>query len=174
MRSENSRSFVQDAFAAFASRDPARIRVLFNTDTEWFAPPGNATAIALNAPNHMVGAEAITAFIATDMRRLFHDVSIKFRGFHADGPVVIVEMEMSAELPDGRPYLNDYCFVFECRSGGIFRVREYMDTLKGHEQLFPGGRPLDSGLADAKGAMADPGQPDGDRILDAMGYIERR
>jgi ketosteroid isomerase-like protein len=35
---------------------------------------------------------------------------------------------MQATLANGRPYDNDYCFIFELTDGRIRRVREYMDT----------------------------------------------
>jgi hypothetical protein len=147
VQTEDSRALVKQAWAAFASRDPARIAAVFADDAEWLAPPGNATAVALDGTNHMVGSHVIAAFIAADMRRLFLDVKVEFRGFHADGPVVVVEERMSARLPDGGSYVNDYCFIFECRDGRIARVREYMDTLGGHRQLFANGHPLTSAPA---------------------------
>ncbi len=142
MQSNDSKALVKAAWAAFASRDPDRIAAFFMDDAEWRAPAGNATAVALDMTHHMVGAAAIAAFIATGMRRLFTDVSITFRGFHADGPIVVVEERMSARLSNGIAYANDYCFIFECRDGRIARVREYMDTLGGHQQVFAMGHPL--------------------------------
>jgi uncharacterized protein len=140
MQSEESRALVKAAWAAFASRDRDRIAAMFVSDAEWLAPKGNATAVALEGPDHM-----IAAFIASEMRRLFLDVAVDLRGFYADGPVVVVEAHLSAKLPNGGGYANDYCFVFECRDGCIARVREYMDTLSGQRQLFANGHPLRAG-----------------------------
>jgi len=42
----------------------------------------------------------------------------------------------SGTLAGGKPYDNDYCFVFELREGRIARMREYMDTRKGHAAIF--------------------------------------
>jgi ketosteroid isomerase-like protein len=142
MQTEESRAVVIEAWAAFASRDAERIARLFTDDVEWIAPQANGTAAAFKNPAGFKGAEAIAAFIAKDMRRLFLDVKIDFRGFYADGPIVVVEERMTANLPDGARYENDYCFVFECRDGKIARVREYMDTLNGYRQLFRNGPPL--------------------------------
>jgi uncharacterized protein len=49
---------------------------------------------------------------------------------------VIVEQTMTATLANGNHYANDYCFVFELRDGLIHRVREYMDTARGHRMVF--------------------------------------
>jgi uncharacterized protein len=59
------------------------------------------------------------------------DVSLGFRGFYAEGDVVVVEVRMQATLAHGGHYDNDYCFIFEMRNGLVARVREYMDTQRG-------------------------------------------
>ncbi|MGW4125349.1 nuclear transport factor 2 family protein [Nocardia sp. NPDC004711] len=133
----DSRNVVQAAWRAFAGHDAEQIAAFFTIDAEWLAPSGNATAVALNAPSHMVGREAITQFIAHDFPRLFvGDVVVEFHGFYPDGDRVIVEETMSATLANGNRYSNDYCFVFELRDGLIHRVREYMDTARGHRDVF--------------------------------------
>ena len=81
--------------------------------------------------------EAIARFIADDFPRLFvKDVDVAFRGVYAEGDRVVVEETMSATLAGGSSYVNDYCFVFELRDGLIHRVREYMDTARGHRMVF--------------------------------------
>ena len=123
--------------AGFASHDAEQIVVFFTEDAEWLAPAGNATAIALDAPSHMIGRQAITYFLAHDFSRLFvSDVAVNFRGFYVDGDRVVVEETMTATLANGNAYSNDYCFVFELRDGLIRRVREYMDTARGHRDVF--------------------------------------
>ena len=136
MTTPSNKDLIVQAWRVFASRDAARIAALFTPDAEWLAPRHNATAVALRHADHMIGAAAIARFIATDMRRLFADVSITFRGVYGDGAAVVVEERMRATLPDGQPYELDYCFVFELKDGRIHWVREYMDTLKGWRQVF--------------------------------------
>lgn len=132
-----SRAIVQAAWKAFASHDAVRIAAVLTEDAEWLAPPGNATAVALDAPSHMIGKKAIVRFLAEDFPRLFaRDVTVTFHGFYADGERVIVEETMTATLANGDRYANDYCFVFELRNGLIHRVREYMDTARGHRMIF--------------------------------------
>jgi ketosteroid isomerase-like protein len=132
-----NRDIVQNAWQAFADHNADRIAAFFTEDAEWLAPAGNATATALGVPSHMVGRKAIAHFIADDFPRLFvRDVTIAFHGFAVDGDRVIVEETMSATLASGHAYVNDYCFVFELRGGLIHRVREYMDTARGHRMVF--------------------------------------
>ncbi|MER5299401.1 nuclear transport factor 2 family protein [Streptomyces lasiicapitis] len=133
----DSRTIVQNAWRAFASHDADRVAAVFTEDAEWLAPAGNATAVALEGPSHIVGRAAIVRFLSVDFSRLFvRDVTVTFHGFHADGERVIVEETMTATLADGRHYANDYCFVFELRDGLIHRVREYADTARGHRMIF--------------------------------------
>ncbi|WP_203924808.1 nuclear transport factor 2 family protein [Rugosimonospora africana] len=131
--SHQSRAIVQDAWKAFASHDADRISAVFTEDAEWLAPRGNATATALEAPSHMVGRMAIRRFIAEDFPRLFaRDVTVTFHGFYADGARVVVEETMTATLANG----NHCCLIFELQDGLIHRVREYMDTGRGHRMIF--------------------------------------
>jgi uncharacterized protein len=135
--SHDSAEIVRNAWKSFASRSAERIAAVFAEDAEWLAPAGNATALALEAPNHMVGRAAITRFLAEDFGRLFvRDVDVTFHGIYADGDRVIVEETMTATLASGNQYTNDYCFVFELRDGLIHRVREYLDTARGHRMVL--------------------------------------
>jgi ketosteroid isomerase-like protein len=137
MTSQQSREIVQRAWQAFSARDPERISAFFTEDAQWLAPAGNATAVALDVTDHMVGREEIVRFLTVDFPRLFvADVTLSFRGFYADGDVVVVEETMEATLSNGNSYINDYCFVFELRDGLIHRVREYMDTARGARMVF--------------------------------------
>jgi len=135
----SAKDVVLNAWKTFSSRDAGRIAALFTDDAEWIAPKGNATAVALDHTDHMVGAQQIARFIAQEMHRLFSEVDIAFRGVHADGDVVIVEERMRAMLPGGKPYENDYCFVFTVAGERIREVREYMDTRKGWRMVFGEG-----------------------------------
>ncbi|GAA4500860.1 hypothetical protein GCM10023191_049900 [Actinoallomurus oryzae] len=135
--SQHGRDIVMDAWKAFAGHDADRISEVFTEDAEWLAPLGNATAVALEGSGHMIGGKAIVRFLAEDFPRFFvRDVTVTFHGIYADGERVIVEETMTATLANGNYYANDYCFVFELRNGLIHRVREYMDTARGHRMVF--------------------------------------
>jgi uncharacterized protein len=137
MPHRTNKDVVLDAWRAFASRDPVRIGSCFVETAEWIAPAGNATALALQIPSHMIGREAIVRFLCEDFPRLFvSDTSVAFKGIYADGDTVIVEETMKAVLPEGRRYENDYCFVFSLLDGQISNVREYMDTQRGARCIF--------------------------------------
>ncbi|MET4020785.1 ketosteroid isomerase-like protein [Bradyrhizobium sp. S3.2.12] len=52
------KDIVLNAWKTFSSRDAGRIAALFTDDAEWIAPKGNATAVALDHTDHMMGARA--------------------------------------------------------------------------------------------------------------------
>ena len=136
MDSTNPKEVVINAWKTFKTRDARLIAELFTPDAEWIAPAGNATAVALKHTDHMIGPDQIAHFIASEMHHLFSNVEISFLGLHADGDTVVVEERMRATLPGGKPYENDYCFVFVLSGGRIKLVREYMDTRKGWQMIF--------------------------------------
>ncbi|WP_407289006.1 hypothetical protein [Streptomyces sp. BP-8] len=70
--SQRNRSVVENAWKAFASHDADRISAVLTDDAEWLAPPGNATAVALEGPSHMIGKKAVVHFLAEDGRGATH------------------------------------------------------------------------------------------------------
>jgi uncharacterized protein len=137
MMSEDAKRVVLAAWETFKTRDPVLIAQMFTADAEWLAPADNATAVALSGPSHMVGSAEIARMIGQEIWKLFaSNVTIDFRGVHADGNVVMVEERMRATLRNGNDYENDYCFVFEVQNGRIRRVREYMDTARANRMVF--------------------------------------
>lgn len=54
--------------------------------------------------------------------------SVEVHFVHADGDFVVVDHSGRNELPDGRRYDNNYCWVFRFKDEFIQEVREYMDT----------------------------------------------
>ncbi len=80
--------------------------------------------------------------MAYNFVRFFGGVENSFRTVVADGDVVVVEHTLSATLPNGRSYVNDYCFVYEVRGGKVWRIREYMDTRGGWAQVYGDDEPV--------------------------------
>jgi ketosteroid isomerase-like protein len=133
-------------YAAFGSGEPKRIAELLHDDVVWVAPPGNATQVALgqgrsedagapNGSNHL-DKERIVQFMAHNFSRFFTKPRNEFRSMVAEGATVFAEHRLSATLPNGRSYVNDYCFAYEVVDGKIRHVREYMDTRGGWAQVF--------------------------------------
>ena len=150
-RAVTAKETVQALFAAYATGDPDRIRALLHPDVIWVAPAGNATQIALGMGNagdagaprglNDLDRDAIVAFMAYDYPRFFADVKFEPRSMVCEGDLVVTEHRMSATLPNGRPYVNDYCFAYEVADGQVMAIREYMDTRGGWSQVFGGDPP---------------------------------
>jgi ketosteroid isomerase-like protein len=137
MNSEANRRAAIAAWQTFRTRDPGQIAAVFTEDAEWLAPANNATAVALKGPWHIISRDQIARVFATEVHKLFvADVAAEFRGFYADGNIVVIEQRLRATLANGNAYDNDYCFVLELENGLIRRVREYMDTAKGNRMVF--------------------------------------
>lgn len=128
-----SRDIIENTLYALASADAARIEAVFTEDAEWLSPPGNATAVTLGTTDHLRGREAIVRFFTDDFPRLFaRDLGVSFGRSVVDGEQAAIEATLTATLPNGEHYSNDYCFVLELRNGLVHRVREYVDTARGY------------------------------------------
>ena len=142
----NPKQTVIALYAAFGSGDPKRISDLLHEDVVWVAPPGNATQVALGLGNsedagapdgsNNLGKNQIIQFMAHNFSRFFTSPKNEFRSMVAEGPIVFAEHRISATLPNGRQYVNDYCFAYEVHDGKIQHIREYMDTRGGWAQVF--------------------------------------
>jgi len=139
-------------YQAYASGDAEKIGALLHEDVVWVAPPGNATQVALglgrpedagppNGTNDLNRTQIIN-FMAHNFARFFQGAKNEFRSMVSDGETVIVEHRLSATLPNGRSYVNDYCFIYELLNGKIKAIREYMDTRGGWAQVF-GSEPVE-------------------------------
>jgi ketosteroid isomerase-like protein len=142
----DSKKTVMALYGAYATGDAEKIRDLLHDDVVWTAPAGNATQVALGLGRpedagpprgaNDLDRDAIVAFMAHNFARFFGGVDNNFRTVVAEGEVVVVEHRLSAMLPNGRSYVNDYCFVYETRDGKVRRIREYTDTRGGWAQVF--------------------------------------
>lgn len=60
--------------------------------------------------------------------QLVERVRLSVRRILADWDVVVVEAMGRAMTKAGKPYNNDYCFVYKLAGGKIVEVTEYLDT----------------------------------------------
>ena len=148
----DSKQTVIALYSAYATGDADKICGLLHEEVVWAAPGGNATQVALGLGRpedagpprgtNDLDRDAIVAFMAYNFARFFGNVDNRFRTVVAEGEVVVVEYRLSATLPNGRSYVNDYCFVYEVHNGKVRRIREYMDTRGGWAQVFGEGKPV--------------------------------
>lgn len=55
----------------------------------------------------------------------------------AEGDTVVLEFEGNAELSNGKPYCNQYVFVFTFRDGKIRQLNEYFCTVLADNSIMP-------------------------------------
>jgi ketosteroid isomerase-like protein len=148
----DSKQTVLALYGAYATQDADKISGLLHDGVVWTAPAGNATQVALGLGRpedagpprgaNDLDRDAIVTFMTYNFATFFGNAENDFRTVVAEGDVVVVEHRLSATLPNGRSYVNDYCFIYEVRDGKVWRIREYMDTRGGWEQVFGEGEAL--------------------------------
>jgi ketosteroid isomerase-like protein len=75
------------------------------------------------------GKPAILNDLIAPLRRILAPpLKIHARRFIAEGDIVVVEARGQNVTRDGRPYENNYCYVFEFRDGKVAALTEYADT----------------------------------------------
>jgi ketosteroid isomerase-like protein len=125
MQSEESRKLVIEFLTAQGGGDAETMKRLLTDDVEW-APPAS---VGLDIGR---GPEAVVDALANAGRKFFDMASLKVqvRWIAADGDKVIVRQRMQATAANGRPYDNEYVWVYECRDGRIARIEEHVDSLR--------------------------------------------
>jgi ketosteroid isomerase-like protein len=61
----------------------------------------------------------------------------KVRRVIAEGDTVVIEWEGNAELSDGKPYCNQYVFIFTFENGKIKQLNEYFCTALADRTILP-------------------------------------
>jgi uncharacterized protein len=75
------------------------------------------------------GKPAILNDLIAPLRRILASpLKIHARRFIAEGDIVVVEARGENTTRGGRPYENNYCYVFEFRDGRVAALTEYADT----------------------------------------------
>jgi ketosteroid isomerase-like protein len=120
---DDSRRIIAAIFAELAAGNPKPFADALDDDVRWITPGHCAWSRMFHGKpavlDELLGPvrAQLTARIQLTVRRLF-----------ADGDHVIVEASGQATTKTGRPYNNDYCFIYRLAGGKIVEVTEYMDT----------------------------------------------
>ena len=73
-------------------------------------------------------AEIMDRLIAPLLRVLAPPLKTHSCRMIAEGDIVVVEARGQNVTRDGKPYENDYCYVYEFRDGEVVALTEYADT----------------------------------------------
>jgi ketosteroid isomerase-like protein len=76
------------------------------------------------------GRAELTAFMGNVAAAFPDGLRTEILKTYGDGDTVILELVNRGTSATGKPYENEYCFVFELAGGKIRAIREYVDLEK--------------------------------------------
>ena len=118
-----NRALVEGIFAELARKNPRPFWEAMSDDVVWRAAGSSSWSRTFR------GKASVLADLLTPVReQLVERVHLTLRRLVADGDVVVVEASGQATTRTGRPYNNEYCFVYRLAGGKIVEVTEYNDT----------------------------------------------
>jgi ketosteroid isomerase-like protein len=97
----------------------------FSDDVTWFL-----TGKLEGVSGLKKGKDAVRAFLAGVTQAFPGGLKTEFKKSYAEGDTVVVELVNRGTSATGKPYENEYCFVFELAGGKIRAIREYVDLEK--------------------------------------------
>jgi uncharacterized protein len=118
-----SEKLVRSTWDAFTRGDVKAAFTNLADDVTW-SIPGSIP----NLSGTKRGKDGIFAFLGSVAKVFPAGLKSEVKHVHAAGDTVVLEMTNRGTTADGKPYENDYCFVFEVDGGKIRRIREYVDT----------------------------------------------
>ncbi|WP_116365505.1 nuclear transport factor 2 family protein [Parahaliea mediterranea] len=112
-------------------RGDIALDTLFSEDVSWQVPASNPHI----QPNPRHGRAAVMDLLTSGVGVYqAGSLSIDLQRLVVDEQHAVAQFTLRAKLADGRPYRNNYCFVFALRAGLICGVWEYLDTLAQAQQ----------------------------------------
>jgi ketosteroid isomerase-like protein len=123
MSAIDNKKLMQEIFAGLANRNGTLFTERMADDFRWINIGGNKWSGTFD------GKEAVLRDLLGPLRtKLMERSRTVAHRFFADGDYVIVEARGDNLTRQGKPYNNEYCFVFYLSDGKIKEVKEYSDT----------------------------------------------
>jgi hypothetical protein len=120
---EANRTLITGIFAALAERNSQPFVEAMADDVQWSTPGSSVWS------RRFIGKQAVLSELLGPVRaQLDKPVYLTVQRIVADGDVVIVQARGQATTRTGKPYNNEYCFVYRIAGGKIAEVTEYIDT----------------------------------------------
>jgi ketosteroid isomerase-like protein len=131
MNTEESRSLLHDFYGALRRGDREHLLEILAEDVEWRMPE--------SVDNNIVtGRAAVMQELSGEtVKRLFQKGTFELHvhRIFADGDTVIAQTSTNAITKSGKPYVNEYAWVYTCRDGKVCYIREYLDTASSFKML---------------------------------------
>ena len=124
---------VDAILVAMADYDGAAVAPLLHEDVVWWVPP---SAMRFGLPRPIVGRDAVVQLLTGGLG-FFQPGTITWevRQLIADDTHVAAAFTRRSLTAGGKPYENEYCFVFRHVDGRIIEGWEYTDTAHAAAQM---------------------------------------
>ena len=122
---------VLDTWKAFLRGDVKSAFANLTDDATWTIPGLSELSGVKRGKAEIVG------FLRVVAQAFPKGLRSEIKKVHSTDEAVILELTNRSETADGRPYENDYCFVFEVGGGKVRAIREYVDTERAAAILRP-------------------------------------
>lgn len=120
---ERNRKLVEGIFAELAQNNPSAFADALADDVRWITPGSSVWS------RTFAGKRAVLDELLGMVRaQLVERVRLTVHRILADGDHVVLQATGRATTKTGKPYNNDYCFLFRIAGGKIAEVTEYLDT----------------------------------------------
>jgi ketosteroid isomerase-like protein len=128
--SEANKQVALDFLQAMSDGDAEAMGRCTTPDAETFTKGFGQVSGWRNRETMLATAAAFRQIVPTGFRPTIHKVV-------AEGDTVVLEFEGNAELSNGKPYCNQYVFIFTFRDGKIRQLNEYFCTVLADSTILP-------------------------------------
>ncbi|MFA7603291.1 MAG: nuclear transport factor 2 family protein [Novosphingobium sp.] len=128
--SEANKQVALDFLNAMSDGDAERMARCLTDDAETFTKGFGQVSGWRNRETMLATAAAFREIVPTGFRPKIEKVV-------AEGDTVVLEFEGNAELRNGKPYCNQYVFIFSFAGGRIRQLNEYFCTVLADTTILP-------------------------------------
>jgi len=130
MATEENKDLVKRTWLALLGGSPDQALANLSDDVTWFI-----TGVLDGVSGVKNGKQEVQAFLASVRQAFPQGLKTEITKVHGDGDTVVIELVNRGTSAIGKPYENEYCFVFELGGGKIRAIREYVDLEKAKRAL---------------------------------------
>jgi ketosteroid isomerase-like protein len=142
MTIEGNKELVKRTWQTLLGGNPDAALANLTDDVTWFV-----TGTLKGVSGLKKGKEAVRAFVGSVAQAFPGGLETEIKNTYGEGDTVILELVNRGTSVRGKPYENEYCFIFDLAGGKIRAVREYVDLAKATVALAGDGHGAGSGGA---------------------------
>ena len=132
MSIEANKDLVKRTWLALLGGNADQALANVSDDVTWFI-----TGVLDGVSGVKNGKQEVQAFLGTVRQAFPEGLKTEIKKVHGDGDTVVIELVNRGTSAIGKPYENEYCFVFDLAGGKIRAIREYVDLEKAKRALSP-------------------------------------